>query len=179
MTTPAPKRGLVSDEPTGLRSWQVRPVGLCGRSIVRTSFSVPSGLRFCPPSRGSRSRRAASWSESRSCRSASQSRILSTAISTALCGAVATAGANRGRNTGGSEGLPLDPTGGSAAAVCPPAHRQRVCCKAQSRRIDCCSPSTAAVVGAGWVLSISCTCAKVTPESEQTASRASELEVWR
>ena len=103
----------------------------------------------------------------------------STAISTALCGAVATAGANRGRNTGGSEGLPLDPTGGSAAAVCPPAHRQRVCGEPQRRLIDCCCPSTAAVVGAGRVLSISCTCAKVTPESEQTVSRASELEVWR
>ena len=55
--------------------------------------------------------------------------------------------------------------------------RQRVCCKAQCRLSDCCSPSTAAVVGAGWLLSISCTCAKVTPEKQQTEGRADKLGV--
>ena len=154
------QRGAGSDESTRRRIFgRMDPSSGLLSGSVRTSSCVLRQYRTCPPGERSISP--------------------STAISTALCGAVATAGANRGRNTGGSEGLPLDPTGGSAAAVCPPAHRQRVCCKAQSRRIDCCSPSTAAVVGAGRVLSISCTCAKVTPESEQTASRASELEVWR
>jgi len=38
---------------------------------------------------------------------------------------------------------------------------------------------TAVRCGTVRLLSIPCTCAKVTPESEQTASRASELEVWR
>ena len=96
---------------------------------------------------------------------------VSTAISTALCGAVATAGANRGRNTGGSDPLRVDPTGGSAAAVCPPAHRQRVCGEPQRRLIDCCSPSTAAV-GCG---AISCIHGKVPTKCVNPCGRASDL----
>ena len=47
MTTPAPKRGLVSDEPTGLRSWQVRPVGLSDGSGVRTGSSNAVRIDSC------------------------------------------------------------------------------------------------------------------------------------
>ena len=61
MITPAPKRGLVSDAPTGRLNFDsLGPSdGLRDRSwSVRTSFSVPTGLRFFPTSRGSRSARS-------------------------------------------------------------------------------------------------------------------------
>ena len=106
MTTPAPKRGLVSDAPTGrLNFSRMGPSdGLRnGSGSVRTSFSVPTGLRFSPTSRGSRSGRLASCS---------------TTISTALAVrkrrrapiAVATTLENRAVQhyavSGGSGGLP-------------------------------------------------------------------------
>ena len=39
MKESAPKGGAGSDEPTGRVLWQVRPTGLCGRSVVRTGSS--------------------------------------------------------------------------------------------------------------------------------------------
>ena len=53
----------------------------------------------------------------------------------------------------------------------PPDHRQRVCGKAQSRWIDCCSPSTAAV-GCG---AISCIHGKVPTKCVNPCGRASDL----
>ena len=153
ITTPTPKRGLVSDAPTGrLCFGKAGPSsGLQGRS-VRTSFCVLRQYRTCPPRERSISP--------------------STAISTALCGS----GRRRQRR----------PQYRAEAGACPRPDRQSRTRRAANEsavapvafeRLS--TSSKAAVVGAGWVLSISCTCAKVTPESKKTASRASELEVWR
>ena len=167
-TTPAPKRGLVSDNPTGTL-WQDCPVGHLWMGCVRTSFCVLREYRTCPPSRGSRSPATASWSRSSSI--SWESRTRSTAP-TALCG------------SGGERQSP--PQYRAEAGACPRPDRQSRTRRAANEsavapvafeRLS--TSSKAAVVGAGWVLSISCTCAKVTPESKQTANRASDLEVWR
>ena len=131
MTTPAPKRGLVSDAPTGrLNFSRMDPSDGLRDGSVRTSFSVPTGLRFSPPSRGSRSGRSASCS---------------TTISTALAVAEATAGANRGRNHGRKQ-APFH--GGLTRPAEPhPTGRHRVRGKAQSRLIDCRRQAKAAVGG--------------------------------
>ena len=154
-TTPA-QEGWFGRTHRTFRSLAGSSGGYLDRGIVRTSFSNAEHYQSNADSRGS----------------------LSTAISTA----------NAVRKRSPAPTATAIPAEAGACpltrpAACrrsdPPDHRQRVRCKAQCRLSDCCSPSTAAVVGAGWVLSISCTCAKVTPESEQTVSRASELEVWR
>ena len=106
MTTPAPKRGLVSDAPTGrLNFSRVGPSdGLRdGSGSVRTSFSVPTALRFSPPSRGSRSGRSPSCLSTEIASTSWSSSWPSTVIGSrggAVAVAEATAGANRGRNHG-------------------------------------------------------------------------------
>ena len=155
-TTPAPEGGAGSDEPIGHDLGQVRPIGYLDRGIVRTSFSNAEHYQSNADSRGS----------------------LSTAISTALAVLKRPAAPTPGATTGASGGLP--PT---RPAKPHPEGRQRVRCKAQSRLIDCSwivSPAVAqSTCVCGGCGAISCTCAKVTPESEQTASRASEMGVWR
>ena len=149
MTTPAPKRGLVSDNPTGTL-WQDCPVGHLWMGCVRTSFCVLRQYRTCPPGERSISP--------------------STAISTALAVLKRPAAPTPGATTGASGGLP--PT---RPAKPHPEGRQRVRCKAQSRLIDCSrivSPAVAqSTCVCGGCGAISCTCAKVTPEKQQTAGR--------
>ena len=146
-TTPTPKRGLVSDDPTGRNLWQDRPDGNPWQGIVRTSFSVPSGLRFNSLSRGSRSPATASWSRSSSI--SWESRTRSTAP-TALCG------------SGGERQSPpqyraeATPCGSTRPAEPHPTGRQRVCGKAQSRLIDYCSQSNAAVETADCCGALGC-----------------------
>ena len=165
ITTPAPERGAGADDPTGPRLWQDRPAGYLWQGSVRTSFSNGRRIDSCDDSQ------RCLCGSSRSCRSRSSS----STVPMALCGAAAAAGANGGRNYGPQRGLAPD-----RMRLCRTrTGRQRVCGKAQSRWIDCCSSSTVAIECVVRVLSISCTCAKVTPEKQQTASRASELEVWR
>ena len=146
-TTPA-QEGWFGRTHRTFRSLAGSSGGYLDRGIVRTSFSNAEHYQSNADSRGS----------------------LSTAISTA----------NAVRKRSPAPTATAIPAEAGACpltrpAACrrsdPPDHRQRVCGKAQSRWIDCCSPSTAAVVGAGRVLSISCTCAKVTPERQQTAGR--------
>jgi len=164
-TTPAPKRGLVSDEPTGrLCFGKVGPSDRLLSGSVRASFSVPSELRFNSPSRGSRSPATASWSRSSSI--SWESRTRSTAP-TASCGS----GRRRQRRPQyrRKRGLAPRPDRRLAAAVLRPENRQRVRGKAQSRLIDCRSLSTAAVGGCGLYPATS---GKVTLQVEQTASRA-------
>ena len=123
-------------------------------------------------------RTCTSYVEDYQCTAVRLSHSWSTAISTALAvlkrPAAPTPGATR-----------------SAAGACPrpdaalphPLGRQRVRCKAQCRLNDCSwivSPAVAqSTCIRGGCGAISCTCAKVTPESKQTAVRASDTEVWR
>ena len=143
MTTPAPKRGLVSDEPTGRVLWQVRPAGLCGTSIVRTSFSNAEDYRFCPPSRGSRSNLTAS------CSIASRA-SWTTIAPTALCGS------GRRRQRRPQPRAEATPCGSTRPAEPHPTGRQRVCGKAQSRLIDYCSQTNAAVETADCCGALGC-----------------------
>ena len=124
MTTPAPERGAGSDEPTGrLCFGRVGPSDGLLMGSVRTSFSVPSGLRFSP----------CSWA------AVSQSTTISTALAVRKRPAAPTPVAI----SGGSRGLPL-----TRPAEPHPTGRQRVRGEAQSRLIDCfCNVSVA--VG-GW-----------------------------
>jgi len=110
-TTPAPERGAGSDAPTGrLCFGRVGPSDRLLMGSVRTSFSVPTGLRFNSPSRGSRS------SSRRSCSCSPSTAIVPIgAAGAVLGGAVATGGANAGRNYGRKQGLAPDPTGGAAS----------------------------------------------------------------
>ena len=123
-TTPAPERGAGSDDPTGPRLWQDRPAGNLGEGIVRTSFSVPTGLRFNSPSFGFRSssrrrpeaRAPAGNAQRRATRLTPSTAIVPIgAVGAGLGGAVATGGANAGRNHGRKQGLAPDPTGGAAS----------------------------------------------------------------
>ena len=145
MTTPAPKRGLVADEPTGrLRCGrQARPEGLCGRSIVRTSFSHAEDYRFCPPSRGSRSNLTAS------CSIASRA-SWTTIASTALCGS------GRRRQRRPQPRAEATPCGSTRPAEPHPTGRQRVCGKAQSRLIDFDSKAKPAVGDADCCGALGC-----------------------
>ena len=144
-TTPAPEGGAGSDEPIGHDLGQVRPIGYLWDGIVRTSFSNAEHYQSNADSRGS----------------------LSTAISTAHR-AVAPGGANAGRNYGPQRGLAPD--------------RMRLCRTlwaaneyAVAQRSDLCSLVSPAVAQStcarGGCGAISCTCAKVTPEKQQTAVR--------
>ena len=100
MTTPAPKWGLVSDEPTGrLNFGRMGPSSGLRKGSVRTSSSVLRNYRFCP--------------RSESCRSRSSSRRSSSCSSTVIGGgggAVAVRKRRRaptgGATSGGSGGLP-------------------------------------------------------------------------
>ena len=145
-TTPAPERGAGSDDPIGRNFGQDRPTGLCGRS-VRTSFSVPSGLRFNSPSRGSRSPATASWARSSSI--SWESRTWSTAP-TALCGS------GRRRQRRPQPRAEATPCGSTRPAEPHPTGRQRVCGKAQSRLIDYCSQTNAAVETADCCGALGC-----------------------
>ena len=123
-TTPAPERGAGSDDPTGRNLWQDRPDGNLWEGVVRTSFSVPTGLRFNSLSCGSQSssrrrpeaRAPAGNAQRRATRLTPSTAIVPIgAVGAGLGGAVATGGANAGRNHGRKQGLAPDPTGGAAS----------------------------------------------------------------
>ena len=160
MQNTAPERGAGSDESTRRRIFgRMDPSSGLLRWSVRTCSSYGRTIDSFP-----RSRSSGSWRSSRSCRSRSSS----STVPMALCGS----GRRRQRR----------PHYRAEAGACPltrpaephPTGRQRVCGKAQSRLIDCCSSSTAAIVCVVRMLSISCTCAKVTQQKGVTKGRASE-----
>ena len=148
ITTPA-REGWYGRTHRTAQLWQVGPSsGLRGRS-VRTCSS------YAEDNQSNAARLSHSWS---------------TAISTALAVLKRPAAPTPGATTGASGGLP--PT---RPAKPHPEGRQRVRCKAQSRLIDCSrivSPAVAqSTCVCGGCGAISCTCAKVTPEKQQTAGR--------
>jgi len=154
-TTPTPKRGLVSDAPTGrLNFGRMGPSDRLLSGSVRTSFSCLQRYQFI----------------------ATLSHSWSTAISTALAvwerPAAPTPVAIRAEAT---------PCGSTRPAEPHPEGRQRVCGKAQCRLNDCSwivSPAVAlSTCACGGCGAISCTCAKVTPEKQQTEGRADKLGV--
>ena len=149
ITTPA-REGWYGRTHRTAQLWQVGPSSGLLSGSVRTSSCVLRQYRTCPPGERSISP--------------------STAISTALAVLKRPAAPTPGATTGASGGLP--PT---RPAKPHPEGRQRVRCKAQSRLIDCSwivSPAVAqSTCVCGGCGAISCTCAKVTPEKQQTAGR--------